>query len=43
MLCTFIGLESQQILNDSSAEVDSNSSDFWVLVTALKVGASGIA
>ncbi|KAG5047576.1 NEDD8-activating enzyme E1 regulatory subunit AXR1-like [Glycine soja] len=31
-----ISLESQQILNDSSAEVDSNSSDFWVLVTALK-------
>ncbi|KAL5130598.1 NEDD8-activating enzyme E1 regulatory subunit AXR1 [Glycine soja] len=31
-----ISLELQQILNDSSAEVDSNSSDFWVLVTALK-------
>ncbi|TKY66972.1 NEDD8-activating enzyme E1 regulatory subunit [Spatholobus suberectus] len=31
-----ISLELQQILNDSSAEVDSNSSDFWVLVAALK-------
>lgn len=43
MLCTFIGMELQQILNDSAAEVDSNSSDFWVLVAALKVGASVIA
>ncbi|KAK7342112.1 hypothetical protein VNO80_25055 [Phaseolus coccineus] len=31
-----ISTELQQILNDSSAEVDSNSSDFWVLVAALK-------
>ncbi|CAJ1979051.1 unnamed protein product [Sphenostylis stenocarpa] len=31
-----ISAELQQILNDSSAEVDSNSSDFWVLVAALK-------
>lgn len=31
-----ISSELQQILNDSSAEVDSNSSDFWVLVAALK-------
>ncbi|KAK7342110.1 hypothetical protein VNO80_25053 [Phaseolus coccineus] len=38
-----ISTELQQILNDSSAEVDSNSSDFWVLVAALKVGASVIA
>jgi len=43
MLCPFIGTELKQILNDSSAEVDSNSSDFWVLVAALKVGASVIA
>jgi len=43
MLFTIIGTELQQILNDSSAEVDSNSSDFWVLVAALKVGASVIA
>jgi len=27
----------QQILNDSCAEVGSNSSDFWVMVAALKV------
>lgn len=38
-----ISLELQQILNDSSAEVDSNSSDFWVMVAALKVGAFDIA
>ncbi|KAK7263522.1 hypothetical protein RJT34_31113 [Clitoria ternatea] len=31
-----ISSELQQILNDISAEVDSNSSDFWVLVAALK-------
>ncbi|XP_062153172.1 NEDD8-activating enzyme E1 regulatory subunit AXR1-like [Alnus glutinosa] len=31
-----IGPDLQQILNDSSAEVDSNSSDFWVMVAALK-------
>ncbi|KAJ1404318.1 Ubiquitin-activating enzyme [Sesbania bispinosa] len=31
-----INPELQQILNDSSAEVDSNSSDFWVMVAALK-------
>ncbi|KAK7312712.1 hypothetical protein VNO77_36795 [Canavalia gladiata] len=31
-----ISSELQQLLNDSSAEVDSNSSDFWVLVAALK-------
>lgn len=31
-----ISSELQQILNDSSAEVDSSSSDFWVLVAALK-------
>lgn len=30
----------QQILNDSSAEVESNSSDFWVMVAALKVCSS---
>lgn len=42
-LFIFLGSELQQILNDSSAEVDSSSSDFWVLVAALKVGAPGIA
>ncbi|QHO56205.1 NEDD8-activating enzyme E1 regulatory subunit [Arachis hypogaea] len=31
-----ISLDLQRILNDSSSEVDSNSSDFWVLVAALK-------
>ncbi|CAL5211730.1 unnamed protein product [Lathyrus oleraceus] len=31
-----ISSELQQMLNDSSAEVDSSSSDFWVLVAALK-------
>lgn len=31
-----ISSELQQILNDSSAEVDSSSSDFWMLVAALK-------
>ncbi|RDY07202.1 NEDD8-activating enzyme E1 regulatory subunit AXR1, partial [Mucuna pruriens] len=31
-----ISSELQQILNNSSVEVDSNSSDFWVLVAALK-------
>ncbi|CAL0333926.1 unnamed protein product [Lupinus luteus] len=31
-----ISSELQQIINDSSAEVDSSSSDFWVLVAALK-------
>ncbi|GAU31908.1 hypothetical protein TSUD_270930 [Trifolium subterraneum] len=31
-----INSELQQILNDSSVEVDSSSSDFWVLVAALK-------
>ncbi|KAE9593070.1 hypothetical protein Lal_00029118 [Lupinus albus] len=31
-----ISSELQQILNDNSAEVDSSSSDFWVLVAALK-------
>ncbi|XP_050901254.1 NEDD8-activating enzyme E1 regulatory subunit AXR1 isoform X4 [Lathyrus oleraceus] len=30
------GIKLQQMLNDSSAEVDSSSSDFWVLVAALK-------
>lgn len=39
MLFTFLGSELQLILNDSSVEVDSSSSDFWVLVAALKVGA----
>jgi hypothetical protein len=43
MLFTFLGSELQHILNDSSVEVDSSSSDFWVLVAALKVGASHIA
>jgi 5-enolpyruvylshikimate-3-phosphate synthase len=42
MLFTFLGSELQHILNDSSVEVDSSSSDFWVLVAALKVGASHI-
>ncbi|CAI8616155.1 unnamed protein product [Vicia faba] len=31
-----ISSELQQMLNDSSTEVDSSSSDFWVLVAALK-------
>jgi amyloid beta precursor protein binding protein 1 len=31
-----ISSELQHILNDSSVEVDSSSSDFWVLVAALK-------
>ncbi|GKV33154.1 hypothetical protein SLEP1_g41690 [Rubroshorea leprosula] len=32
-----ISTDLQKIINDSSAEVDSNSSDFWVMVAALKV------
>lgn len=31
------GPSLQQIINDSCAEVNSNSSDFWVMVAALKV------
>ncbi|GLU17382.1 hypothetical protein SLE2022_337510 [Rubroshorea leprosula] len=31
-----ISTDLQKIINDSSAEVDSNSSDFWVMVAALK-------
>ncbi|KAF3678333.1 NEDD8-activating enzyme E1 regulatory subunit [Capsicum annuum] len=31
-----IGPNLQKIINDSCTEVDSNSSDFWVLVAALK-------
>ncbi|KAM7271483.1 hypothetical protein ACFE04_030697 [Oxalis oulophora] len=31
-----ISSEIQHIMNDSNAEVNSNSSDFWVLVAALK-------
>ncbi|GAV66977.1 ThiF domain-containing protein [Cephalotus follicularis] len=31
-----ISSDLQQIINDSCAEVDSNSSDFWVMVAALK-------
>ncbi|KAI4322556.1 hypothetical protein L6164_022237 [Bauhinia variegata] len=31
-----ISSDLQQIINDSSAEVDNNSSDFWVMVAALK-------
>ncbi|MED6142865.1 NEDD8-activating enzyme E1 regulatory subunit axr1 [Stylosanthes scabra] len=31
-----ISWDLQKILNDSSSEVDSNSSDFWVMVSALK-------
>lgn len=32
------GSDLQQIINDSCAEVGSSSSDFWVMVAALKVG-----
>lgn len=32
-----LGSDLLQIVNDSAAEVDSKSSDFWVLVAALKV------
>lgn len=32
-----IGSDLMQILNDNCAEIDSNSSDFWVMVAALKV------
>lgn len=31
------GSDLKQIVDDSCAEVDSNSSDFWILVAALKV------
>ncbi|XP_024026682.1 NEDD8-activating enzyme E1 regulatory subunit AXR1 [Morus notabilis] len=31
-----ISSDLQQIINDSSAEVDTNSSDFWIMVAALK-------
>ena len=31
------GSNLQWIINDSRADVDSNSSDFWVMVAALKV------
>ncbi|CAA7049551.1 unnamed protein product [Microthlaspi erraticum] len=31
-----ISQEIQEIINDSSAEVGSNSSDFWIMVAALK-------
>ncbi|KAI8032362.1 hypothetical protein LOK49_LG01G04030 [Camellia lanceoleosa] len=30
------GSNLQRIINDSCADVDSNSSDFWVMVAALK-------
>ena len=31
------GSNLQRIINDSCADVDSNSTDFWVMVAALKV------
>ncbi|GMP27250.1 hypothetical protein CsSME_00003322 [Camellia sinensis var. sinensis] len=31
------GSNLQRIINDSRADVDSNSSDFWVMVATLKV------
>lgn len=31
------GSELQQIISDSRSEIDSSSSDFWVMVAALKV------
>ena len=31
------------IIDDSHAEVDSSSSDFWVMVAALKVGESRVS
>jgi hypothetical protein len=31
------GNEIRQIIDDDSAEVNSSSSDFWILVAALKV------
>ncbi|KAF3443685.1 hypothetical protein FNV43_RR13375 [Rhamnella rubrinervis] len=31
-----ISADLQQVINDSCAEVDSNSSDFWIMVAALK-------
>lgn len=34
------GSNLQRILSDSCADVDSNSSDFWVMVAALKVSPS---
>lgn len=34
---SLLGSELPQIINDSAVEVDSRSSDFWVLVAALKV------
>lgn len=33
----------QQIISDSRSEVDSSSSDFWVMVAALKVCETKIA
>jgi len=32
-----LGNEIRQIIDDNSAEVNSSSSDFWILVAALKV------
>lgn len=37
------GADLQQVINDSCAEVNSSSSDFWIMVAALKVGETKIA
>lgn len=34
----FSGSDLQQVIKDSCVEVDSDSSDFWIMVAALKVG-----
>ncbi|KAI8017480.1 putative protein phosphatase 2C 24 [Camellia lanceoleosa] len=34
---SFNRMDNKRIINDSRADVDSNSSDFWVMVATLKV------
>ena len=43
ILIKFPGSNLRQIIDDSHAEVDSSSSDFWVIATALKVGESRVS
>ena len=43
ILILFPGSNLRQIIDDSHAEVDSSSSDFWVMVAALKVGESRVS
>ena len=43
ILLPFPGSNPRQIIDDSHAEVDSSSSDFWVMVAALKVGETKVS